>query len=159
MTDTTTLIQHIQAILAPAVMISACGLLLLGMQNKYGRIIDRMRVLTRERFDFSGKASDPIAVRRLAVVDRQIGDLLKRTKIQHDAVLLLFVAVGLFVGDTLLIGLSQAVPELGELPLVVFLLGQVMVLFSAMNAAREIWISHRAATFEASEALKLPLPR
>lgn len=156
MTDTGTLIQHIQAILAPAVMVSACGLLLLGMQNKYGRIIDRMRVLTRERLALLSHTGDPFADRRLPVIDRQIRDLLRRTRIQHDAVLLLFIAVGLFVLDMLLIGGVKLLPGLHAVPLAVFVLGQVMVLLSAILAGREIWISHRAAILDASEALKLP---
>jgi hypothetical protein len=156
MADTATLIQHIQAILAPAVMVSACGLLLLGMQNKYGRIIDRMRILTRERLALLGQGGEPLAAERLPVIDRQIRDLLRRTRIQHDAVLLLFLAVGLFVLDMLLIGGINLFPGLHVVPLAVFVLGQLMVLLSAILAGREIWISHRAAILDASEALKLP---
>jgi len=41
--------KTIQLMLAPAVMISACGLLLLGISNKYSSITNRLRILNEER--------------------------------------------------------------------------------------------------------------
>jgi hypothetical protein len=51
-------IKIIQQILAPGIMISACGLLLLSMQNKYGRINDRLRSLLKERLELESKKKD-----------------------------------------------------------------------------------------------------
>ena len=42
-------VQAIQAILAPAIMVSACGLLLLGLLNRYTVIMARIRALNDER--------------------------------------------------------------------------------------------------------------
>ena len=42
---TVTAIQAIQAILAPALGISAVGLLLLGLTNRYSNIVNRIRLL------------------------------------------------------------------------------------------------------------------
>ena len=42
------LLLLIQSMVAPAVMISACGLLLLSLTNKLGRVIDRIRDLNTE---------------------------------------------------------------------------------------------------------------
>ena len=39
----------IQAMLAPGIMISACGLLLLGMNNKYSLVVSRIRALADEK--------------------------------------------------------------------------------------------------------------
>ena len=50
-----TLIQLIQFMLAPAVMISACGLLLLGINNKYSLVVNRIRLLNEERRKFKKK--------------------------------------------------------------------------------------------------------
>ncbi len=41
-------IQIIRAMLAPGVMVSACGLLLLGMNSRYSLIVNRIRLLTQE---------------------------------------------------------------------------------------------------------------
>ena len=39
----------LQLAVSPAIIISACGLLILSMSNRLGRAIDRARLLTRER--------------------------------------------------------------------------------------------------------------
>jgi len=41
--------KFISDMLAPAVMLSACGLFLLGLQNKYSNIINRIRELNEEK--------------------------------------------------------------------------------------------------------------
>ena len=43
------IVQIIQAMLAPGLMISACGLLVLGMNNKYSIVVNRIRLLNEER--------------------------------------------------------------------------------------------------------------
>jgi hypothetical protein len=147
----------IQTILAPAVMISACGLLLLGMQNKYGRIIDRLRSLARERLELIPQRGEPLANARLTLIDRQLPDLMLRLRKQQSAVLGLFRAVAIFVADGFLIagGLLLA-PGIGNaLALAAFLLGMGFVFWSVVQAATEIRISTRAVTYEVEECRKL----
>jgi hypothetical protein len=148
--------RTIQTILAPAVMISACGLLLLGMQNKYGRINDRMRALARERLDMLPRRGDPVADLRVAVIDHQMPDLLLRLRVQHDAVLRLFQAVVVFIADAFVIAASlfAAASVLNIIALAVFLAGMALVLWAMVLAAREIAISTRAVAFEIEEMLK-----
>lgn len=150
-------IQAIQAILAPAVMISACGLLLLGMQNKYGRIIDRMRSLARERADLVARRGNPVVDTRIAWIDHQMPDMFLRNRRQHNAIFLLYCAVISFVFDTFSIALGLFAQNWATttLALAIFLLGMFLVLMSMIQAALEIRISTRAVSFEASEALKL----
>lgn len=149
--------RAIQTILAPAVMISACGLLLLGMQNRYGRINDRMRALARERLDLLPKRGDPVADVRLAAIERQMPDLVLRVRIQHDAVYYLFAAVIAFVADAFIIAASLFVAAglLNMAALGVFLAGMGLVLWAMVLAAREIAISTRAVTLEVEEIMRL----
>lgn len=61
-------VDLIQAMLAPGIMISACGLLLLGINNKYSIVVNRIRVLEEEK-------------RKLAAIKKDCGlneDQLKR---------------------------------------------------------------------------------
>lgn len=155
--DINSAVQVIQAILAPAVLISACGLLLLSMQNKYGRINDRIRALLRERLELLSRSDSPFAHARLAAIDRQLPDLLRRNHVQHDAVLALFWGVLLFVVDLFALGLGFFLsPRIGTiLGLIYFFAGLGLVLYAVMLAAREIRISHRAVTLEAEEIMKL----
>ena len=48
-----TAIQAIQAILAPALGISAVGLLLLALMNRYSTIVNRIRLLNDEKRRFA----------------------------------------------------------------------------------------------------------
>jgi len=43
------IVQAIQLMLAPGIMISACGLLILGMNNKYSLVVNRIRLLNEEK--------------------------------------------------------------------------------------------------------------
>ena len=52
------IIEVIQLMLAPGIMISACGLLILGINNKYSMVVNRIRLLNEERRRILGKLSD-----------------------------------------------------------------------------------------------------
>jgi len=43
------IVEVIQLMLAPGLMISACGLLLLGVNNKYSLVVNRIRLLNDEK--------------------------------------------------------------------------------------------------------------
>ncbi|MGQ9682215.1 MAG: DUF2721 domain-containing protein [Anaerolineae bacterium] len=147
----------IQTILAPAVMISACGLLLLGLQNRYGRINDRLRALARERVQLLPERTDPLAAARLIAIEKQLPDLLRRLRRQRDAVLCFFWAVVAFVLDSLLIALQFVASgaAVRALVLLVFMAGMILVLAGALLAAGEIGISARAVVAEVEEIGKL----
>jgi hypothetical protein len=56
---TFSLVQILTASIAPVIVISGVGLLLLSVSNRYGRAIDRARLLARDLGD-----SDPVSARR-----------------------------------------------------------------------------------------------
>ena len=58
---------------SPSIIISACGLLMLSMTNRFGRAIDRARLLVRERAHAEG--------RTLASIGRQMAILRQRTRL------------------------------------------------------------------------------
>lgn len=104
------LIQLIQFMLAPAVMISACGLLLLGINNKYSIVVNRIRLLNEERRrtkkmvgSETYETEDNI---RLESISKQLVLLLYRVKLVRNSVLSYTIAVALFVLSSLLIGVA-----------------------------------------------------
>jgi hypothetical protein len=140
-------IQAIQGILAPAIMVSACGLLLLGLLNRYATIMSRIRNLSDERRRLvralaPPAEASPAEATRLAIVTRQLPDLLDRVRLLRDAVLCQVAAVGCFVLTSLLLGLRVAGPEWVRMvhPLPVFLLGMATVfiglVFEGVDVAR-----------------------
>ena len=137
----TPLIQIIQFMLVPGVMVSACGLLLLGMNNKYSLIINRIRLLKdEERKLLHQKALDPEGV-RAAKIASQIPRLMNRLRLVRDTVISFSIGIGLFILSSLFIGfqfISGA--RLIQVGIVVsFLAGMACVFVGVIYSAIEIY--------------------
>ncbi len=137
------IVQVIQLMLAPGLMISACGLLLLGMNNKYSLVVNRIRLLNEEKRELSTKAggSDLIYEEnvRLESIAMQLKHLTFRVKLVRNAVLAYTIAVALFVLTSLSIGFYYVTKSesLSVLVTIFFLLGMLSVLFGILYAAYE----------------------
>ncbi len=143
MNENSSIVQIIQLMLAPGLMISACGLLLLGMNNKYSLVVNRVRLLNEERRRFliknKGKESGYEENIRLESISQQLTALLIRVKLVRNAVLSYTLAVAFFVLTSLSIGLqfASARIELTELIITLFLLGMISVLIGIIYAGYE----------------------
>ena len=69
----------LQLAASPAIIISACGLLLLTMSNRLGRAIDRSRILARERDAATGRGS--------VKVEAQLEILMRRCRLIRASIL------------------------------------------------------------------------
>jgi hypothetical protein len=133
LTESLSAIQAIQLILAPGVMINACGLLLLGISAKFTSVLNRIRALTEEKRKLILHASDrdfhPVENQRIESITRQLRGLLSRAQIIRNAIFCYLTAVGLFVATSLLIGFDFFIPafELRFFILVAFLAGMIVV--------------------------------
>src|SRR5436190_3040800 len=103
-----TVARNIQVIIAPVVMITACAILLQGLVNRYNALNDRMRAMTRERFDLlhSGGERDAVTTERLEELDTQLPDLLHRHKLVRDSVLSVYIAVMLYLASMFVIAFA-----------------------------------------------------
>ena len=102
-------VQVIQIILTPAIMISACGLLFLGLQNRYGRIVDRLRLFLAEKKELSAHDSSDNC--ELSRVRLDIADLLKRGLLVKNAVRFLVLAVIAFILTSLSLAVHSFLPS------------------------------------------------
>lgn len=129
--------------LAPGLMISACGLLLLGMNNKYSLIVNRIRLLNDEKrrvvSKISGKEFNYEETVRIESISMQINKLIFRALLVRNAVLSYTIAVALFVITSLLIGFKFIfeLEKLGSLITTLFLIGMISVLAGVLFAAYE----------------------
>jgi hypothetical protein len=152
---TVTAIQAIQAILAPAVGISAVGLLLLGLSNRYSTIINRIRLLNHEKRAFSrhlgekGELPYPDTVRFMSIV-KQTEELLLRTRLARNAILSMQAAVGLFVlaSVTIAFNLFSSSEFMRAIPLFVFIGGMISVLVGICFSALEVYRSYKIINLE-----------
>ncbi len=98
----------IQIMLAPGIMISACGLLILGMNNKYSLVVNRIRLLNDERRKLRSEEEDKITEKkRHKSIELQIVKLSYRIFLVRNAVFSYSLAVAFFIISSLLIGLYQ----------------------------------------------------
>lgn len=138
--------QTIQVMLTPAIMISACGLLILGMNNKYSLVMNRVRTLGQERRALRAKVdlqADETA--RLASIDRQLKRLEVRLYLDRNTVLAYSLAVAFFVLDSLALGLHisfETADLLTPAALGFFLLGMLSVFVGVVFALREAWYGY-----------------
>lgn len=152
---TVTAIQAIQAMLAPAVGISAVGLLLLGLSNRYTVIINRLRLLNDEKRKFLKLIADGADLSftdqsRYASVVKQGGELLARSRLVRNAILLFQTAVGMFVLASAAIGVNLFATSaaLQAVPLMLFVAGMLAVFVGVVFAAREVFRSFRIILLE-----------
>lgn len=148
--ENATALQAIQAILAPALGISAVGLLLLGLNSRYSNIINRIRLLNDERRRFNKLIAENVELSftdnaRYLSIRSQTNGLLERSKLVRNAILLYQLAIGLFVVTSVMIGMNSFLPTDApqRVTLVLFISGMLCVLGGVINAALEIYRSHR----------------
>lgn len=137
------IVEVIQLMLAPGLMISACGLLLLAMNNKYSLVVNRIRLLNEERRKLFTKAGERDFNYeenvRLESISLQLSKLAYRVKLVRNAVLSYTLAVAFFVLTSLSIGLEYVLGEdqLNYFVTILFLAGMILVLFGIIYAAYE----------------------
>ena len=136
-------VEFIQAMLAPGLMISACGLLLLGMNNKYSVVVARIRNLDQEvrgyrKISMGNKLSD-FDTERMGNIILQNEKLIYRVKLIRNAVIFYSLAVAFFVTSSLLISYQLITGrEIFSIILVCFLTGMLSVLAGAFFTVFEM---------------------
>lgn len=141
----------IQIMLAPGIMISACGLLLLGMNNKYSLVVNRIRLLNDERRRL--RTEEEVKTnkkRRHKSIEVQISKLNYRIFLIRNAVFSYSLAVAFFIISSLLIGLHQinSLHSLNWFVIGVFLLGMLFVFSGIIFAAIEVWKGYKIVQIE-----------
>jgi len=145
-------VDLIQAMLAPGIMISACGLLLLGMNNKYSLVVNRIRLLDEEKRKLQ-QATDTnsLSENRLVSVTQQLEVFHLRIRLVRNAVLFYSIAVGFFILASFFIGAQVFWESYYSLfAFLAFLLGMISVFVGIVYAAREVIRGYQIVTIEIS---------
>jgi hypothetical protein len=158
MMNVETVAHTIQLILAPVVMVTACGLMLNSLVVRYGAIAEHVRALSHERLDVLRRMSESTLDReRLAEIDAQVPELLRRHKHLHDALLLVYAAVLAFIGNMVVIAIASATHSdvLANIVLGVFLIGVALLFVAVIFVMVEVRNSHHISNFEAQRVASL----
>jgi len=149
------IVMTIQAILAPALGISATGLLLLSLFNRYSSMVNRIRLLNAEKRKYLDivleKDELPYTenIRLMSIVN-QIQNLLFRSKLSRNAILSIQTAITLFVLTSVLIGINVFLTSTfaETFALMLFLTGMIFVLVGIIFSAWEIQNSYKITELE-----------
>ena len=138
------------AMITPAVLISACGTLVLSTTNRLGRIVDRVRVLQRaaEALPDAAHPDESTAERRELISD-QIARQAARIGLLQTAASSLYLAISLLVATSLAVGVSAAADwRFGWVPVGLGLCGGTSLFMGAVTLIREARLAVRSTLKE-----------
>ena len=140
-------LQRIASAVTPAVMVSACGLLALGLDNQAARMANRLRDMAREFREL-----EPTSRHRLAVAE-QIRVLGRRHQLYLRALLLNYGALLAFVLTSLLYLASSAFKLPPAAPVLAFTAGVAMLSLMALYVLASLRLARSAISLEQARTL------
>lgn len=104
--DTESAIAVLTAMITPAVLISACGSMILSTSTRLGRVVDRVRVLS-ERFEAiaNSNESPTVSMERQEIIFQQLDKLTSRARILQRCMVTFYLSLGMFVATSVGIGI------------------------------------------------------
>src|SRR3982751_4988068 len=128
--------QILTSLLAPALLMAATGSLLVSANNRLARVVDRLRSLIA-----SWNNSSP---ERRQSLDRQIARHRRRSRYVLHACVMLYFAVGLFVGTSLALAVDAlSGSRLPLLPTALAVLGVLCLLVACVYMGLEVSLAVR----------------
>jgi len=149
------------AMITPAVLISACGALILSTTVRLGRVVDRVRGLS-DRFEELAHRDPPEIVlyeERLELTFTQLDWLTSRARHLQRAMTMFYLALGLFVGTTVTIGFlgisSPVDRELNWVPVILGMIGAGLLFIGTLLLGIEATLALRSIHSEMDFVWKL----
>ena len=155
----------IQELLAPVVLISACGLLCVAMYNRLASIVARIRQFHHERVEVLTKLEhgDPERActlhNRFEGLGHQAQHMLCRARFVRAALIQLISTVMLMLTCSLSIGLTPLSHVMQTVAVALFVAGVMSMLVAMAFTIRELTLSLKDVTYEHERigALMTPL--
>src|SRR6266545_7656956 len=123
------------AMITPAVLISACGSMILSTSARLGRVVDRVRILSDRLEEMSSNPGDTeLSKDRQAVIFEQLDKLTSRARILQRSMVTFYLGLGMFVATSVAIGVVAITNRLGYtlLPVVFGLAGACFLFYGSM---------------------------
>lgn len=151
-------LEIIQTLLAPVVVISANGLFCLAFYNRLSSVVNRSRMLNKERFDLASQLADKTSgsqseaadhhQRRLAALDELGHRLYRRAHRIRMAIACLLTSVLFMLGCSLALGLAILSNELIWIALALFIAGLLVMMTGIVMALLELRIALETLLYE-----------
>ena len=148
------------AMITPAVLISACGALILSTSTRLGRVTDRVRLLI-DRFEEMMRSQhdeglEMFEERRASTFD-QLDRLTTRSRLLQRSMTVFYLALGVFVATSVAIGLVAAVGQAiySWVPVVLGLVGSCGLFYGSVLLVFEARLAQAALNAEMDFIWKL----
>ena len=151
------IISLFQTVFVPVLMISGIGLFTLVVQTRYGRVVDRIRAINKERLqlikssmagsisNFEKKWNDF----RLYDLEKQMQILVRRGKLLKDSLQFMFISIFISVLSSLLIFVEQIIGiPLNSIVLLCFTFGMLLIFMSCFYILKEVGGSYNAVLLD-----------
>jgi Protein of unknown function (DUF2721) len=144
------------AMIVPAVLISACGTLIVSTSMRLARIVDRVRVLSQNIEELSAdEATVDFIEDRVAEFERQLSIHTRRGRLIQRSLTSFYLSLGLFVASTVTLALVSLAHQVEWLPLVLGIAGTVFLFYSSVLLIAETRLALQSVNSEMAFALKL----
>lgn len=138
--------------ITPAVLMSACGTLILSTSTRLGRVVDRVRGLS-DRFEEMAASPGDVELyeERRALIFDQLDRLTTRARLLQRCMTVFYVALGVFVSTSVAIGVVAAVGAATRsawVPVALGILGALCLFYGSMLLIFEARLAFSAITAE-----------
>jgi len=132
--DSSSAIAVLTAMITPAVLISACGSMILSTSSRLGRVVDRVRALSDRWEEVSEKEVRPSGSReRQAVIFEQLDKLTSRARILQRSMVAFYLGLGMFVATSVAIGVVAFTnSRYNIIPVILGLIGACFLFYGSM---------------------------
>jgi len=150
-------LELIKTMIAPAMMISACGLVYLAQVNRYLTITQRIRNLNQERHKFNIEIAEKDLINldyfdkvRYKSIELQIENFLRRGKIMRNSLFSIITAIMFYILTCISTGAMYMSknPTWQYVTIGLFATGMLLLLAGVMMSIWEIRLSYRSIITE-----------
>ncbi|MDQ5844953.1 MAG: DUF2721 domain-containing protein [Acidobacteriota bacterium] len=121
------------AMITPAVLISACGSMILSTSHRLGRVVDRVRALSDKLEELAEKEAGNTTERQ-SIIYAQLDKLTSRARILQRSMVTFYLALGMFVATSVAIGVVaiSGNTRYNLIPVIVGLVGACFLFYGSM---------------------------
>jgi hypothetical protein len=133
--DTSSAIAVLTAMITPAVLISACGSMILSTSSRLGRVVDRVRALSDRLEDMAERGDrSQAAIDRQASIFQQLDKLTSRARLLQRCMVTFYLSLGMFVATSVAIGVVgfASNPHYNYIPVVLGIAGACFLFYGSV---------------------------
>lgn len=126
-------IAVLTAMITPAVLISACGSMILSTSSRLGRVVDRVRTLS-DRIESLPDGDAESSLERQTVIFQQLDKLTSRARILQRCMVTFYLSLGMFVATSVAIGIVpfSGNPRYNMIPVGLGILGACFLFYGSI---------------------------